>query len=47
MARLAEATGQTAETVESDLRAGRMLSGEEAVAYGLVHELLSRATDKS
>jgi ATP-dependent protease ClpP protease subunit len=47
VARLAEATGQTAETVESDLRAGRMLSGEEAVAYGLVHELLSRATDKS
>ena len=47
VARLAEATGQTAETVESDLRAGRMLSGEEAVAYGLVHELLSRAPDKS
>jgi ATP-dependent Clp protease protease subunit len=47
VARLAEATGQTAETVESDLRAGRMLSAEEAVAYGLVHELLSRAADKS
>jgi ATP-dependent Clp protease, protease subunit len=47
VARLAEATGQSAETVESDLRAGRMLSAEEAVAYGLVHELLSRATDNS
>jgi ATP-dependent Clp protease protease subunit len=46
VARLAEATGQTVETVESDLRAGRMLSAEEAVAYGLVHELLSRATEK-
>ncbi|HEY3200547.1 MAG TPA: ATP-dependent Clp protease proteolytic subunit [Actinomycetes bacterium] len=47
VARIAEATGQTTQTVETDLRAGRMLSAEEAVAYGLVHELLSRATDKS
>jgi ATP-dependent Clp protease, protease subunit len=47
VARLAEATGQSAERVESDLRAGRMLSAEDAVAYGLVHELLSRATEKS
>src|SRR4030095_2261473 len=47
VARLAEATGEPAETVQSDLRAGRLLSAEEAVAYGLVHELLSRATVKS
>ena len=47
VARLAEATGQTTQTVETDLRAGRMLSAEEAVAYGLVHELLSRATGRS
>jgi ATP-dependent Clp protease protease subunit len=47
VARLAEATGQAAERVESDLRAGRVLSAEEAVDYGLVHELLSRATEKS
>jgi ATP-dependent Clp protease protease subunit len=46
VARLAEATGQSTATVESDLRAGRMLSAEEAVAYGLVHELLSRATER-
>ena len=47
VARLAEATGQSAEAVESDLRAGRMLSAQEAVSYGLVHELLSRTTGRS
>lgn len=45
VARLAEATGQSAERVEADLHAGRMLSAAEAVDYGLVHELLSRATE--
>ena len=47
IARLAEATGQSAETVESDLRAGRLLTAEQAVEYGLVHELLVPAADKS
>jgi ATP-dependent Clp protease, protease subunit len=46
VARLAGATGQSAETVESDLRTGRMLTADEAVDYGLVHDLLGRATNK-
>ena len=47
VARLAEATGQAAEAVESDLRTGRMLTAEEAVDYGLVHELLVRTIERS
>ena len=41
VARLAAATGQTRAFVERDIERGRMLSGEEAVAYGLVDELVS------
>jgi ATP-dependent Clp protease, protease subunit len=47
ISRLAEATGQSAETVESDLRLGRVLTAEAAVDYGLVHELLVRDTNKT
>lgn len=44
IARLAEATGQSAETVAADLRRGRFMSAAEACAYGLVHELFARST---
>lgn len=43
--RLAEATGQPAATVESDLRSGRMLTAENALDYGLMHELMVRTPD--
>lgn len=37
--RLAAATGRTPDEIEHDLRAGRLLSGQEAVEYGLAHRL--------
>ena len=39
---LAAATGRPLEQVEADTAAGRFLDAEEAVAYGLVHEVWSR-----
>lgn len=39
--RLAEATGRPFEHVEADLRAGRHLSAETAISYGLVDEVLA------
>jgi ATP-dependent Clp protease protease subunit len=41
VARLAQATRQPAEHLEADLYAGRYLSAEEALAYGLVDEIWS------
>jgi len=38
--RIAEVTGRAAGEVEDDLRSGRVLSGAEARAYGLLDELL-------
>jgi ATP-dependent Clp protease protease subunit len=38
--RLAEATGQPFEHVEADLRVGRHLSAETALAYGIVDEIV-------
>jgi len=40
--RLAQATGQSAERIGGDLRAGRLLDVEEARAYGLVDEVAER-----
>ncbi|MGH8868452.1 MAG: ClpP family protease [Actinomycetes bacterium] len=40
---LAEATGRDIDEVASDLRAGRTLDAEAALAYGLVHEVVGRA----
>jgi len=39
---LAAATGRPLEQVEADTAAGRFLDAEEAVAYGLVHEVWSQ-----
>lgn len=39
-ARVAEATGQSTDKVGADMCAGRTLSAADAVAYGLVHELV-------
>jgi len=39
--RLAELTGKDVERIRADARAGRILSAEEAVEYGLV-EAVSR-----
>ena len=39
---LAGATGRPFELVEADTEHGRYLSAEEAVAYGLVHEIAGR-----
>ena len=47
VARLAEATGQPADRVASDMRAHRVLTATEARDYGLVHELLTRPADQS
>lgn len=38
-ARLAEATGRPLEHVEADMRVGRYLDADEALAYGLVDEI--------
>ncbi len=40
--RLAEATGRPFEHVEADLRSGRSLGAEGALAYGLVDEIVRR-----
>jgi ATP-dependent Clp protease protease subunit len=40
-ARLAAAAGQTPDRIAGDLRAGTVLGAEEALAYGLVHELIT------
>ena len=37
---ISEAAGRSAEDVARDLTAGRVLSGEEALAYGLINRLL-------
>ena len=39
---LSSATGRPLEQVEADTSTGRYLTSEEAVAYGLVHEVWSR-----
>jgi ATP-dependent Clp protease protease subunit len=39
---LAEATGQPLEEVVLDLRRGRYLDAQEALAYGLIHEITGR-----
>ena len=39
---LSAATGRPLEQVEADTDAGRFLDAEEAVAYGLVHEVWKR-----
>ena len=41
-ARLAEATGQPREHVETDMRTGKTLTAEAAVQYGLVEEIAAR-----
>ncbi|HYT09328.1 MAG TPA: ATP-dependent Clp protease proteolytic subunit [Mycobacteriales bacterium] len=38
--RLASATGRPVEEVAADLRAGRVLTAEQAVDYGLLHEVV-------
>jgi ATP-dependent Clp protease protease subunit len=45
--RLAEVTGQSRSRIEDDLSAGRVLTAEEALAYGLIEEVVghSRGTD--
>jgi ATP-dependent Clp protease protease subunit len=37
--RLASVTGRDERELAADLEAGRLLTAEEAVAYGLIHEL--------
>jgi len=39
---LAETTGHPLEQIEADTEAGRFLAADEAVAYGLVHEVWTR-----
>lgn len=41
--RLVEITGQTRSRVEDDLSAGRILSADEAKAYGLIEEIIGKA----
>jgi ATP-dependent Clp protease, protease subunit len=43
--RIAEATGRPAEQVAADMRAGRVLTAAEAVAYGLVQQLAAAQRD--
>lgn len=38
-ARLAQATGQAAETIAADMEKGRVLTADQARDYGLVHEI--------
>jgi ATP-dependent Clp protease protease subunit len=44
-ARLAEATGQSLERVEADMRKGVTLNAEEALEYGLVEQIAARPKD--
>ena len=39
---LASATGRPLEQIEADTGTGRFLTAEEAIEYGLVHEVWSR-----
>jgi ATP-dependent Clp protease protease subunit len=41
--RLVEVTGQSRSRIEDDLAAGRSLSAEEAVEYGLIDEIVGKA----
>jgi ATP-dependent Clp protease protease subunit len=41
--RVADACGQPVEKIITDMQAGVLLTGDEAVRYGLVHELLTRS----
>ncbi len=43
--RLAEVTGQPRNRIEDDLSAGRTLTAEQAVEYGLVDEIVGRTPD--
>jgi len=45
--RIADAAGRPVEQVTADLRAGRVLTAEEAVAYGLVQGLADGAGEQS
>ena len=44
--RLVSVTGQTRSRIEDDLAAGRSLSAEEAVDYGLIDEIVGKAHEK-
>jgi len=41
--RLVEVTGQTRSRIEDDLQAGRSLTAQEAVEYGLIDEIVGKA----
>jgi ATP-dependent Clp protease protease subunit len=41
--RLAEVTGQPRSRIEDDLSAGRTLTAQEAVDYGLIDEIAGKA----
>ena len=41
-ARLAQVTGRPAEEIAEDMRRGRYLDAEEALVYGLIHEITAR-----
>ena len=43
MLRLVEVTGQTRSRIEDDLQAGRSLTAQEAVEYGLIDEIVGKA----
>jgi ATP-dependent protease ClpP protease subunit len=42
--RIAEATGQDAESVREDARRGRVFTVAEAIGYGLIHDRVARRT---
>ena len=41
--RLVEVTGQKRSRIEDDLSAGRSLTAQEAVDYGLIEEIIGKA----